>query len=219
MKRIQALGLAVASVLAAGSAHASFVYIDTAAPNRQSFSITARNNDFATQLGQAGVSNFNLGASLGTSAPGSVTIDYFGKEAVFTNSFQWAGRTLATTGSGRTDSWSARNLGTFGVGSGLLDFAFCTSGGNVSGPAVAPTCYSNRGEDSTPIGSPQSIGSWIVNGTTAWLLFDDGGAGPDDNHDDMIVRLTYQVPEPATLGLLALGLLGAGGTLRRRTRA
>ena len=59
-------------------------------------------------------------------------------------------------------------------------------------------------------------------GTTLWVALDDGGAGPDDNHDDMVVRLsilgpgTFQVPDGgATLTLLGCALMGLGA-LRRR---
>jgi hypothetical protein len=58
-------------------------------------------------------------------------------------------------------------------------------------------------------------------GNSAWLFWDDSGAGPDDNHDDMIIRAVFtpatSVPEPGTLAPFGLGLLGIG--LARRKKA
>jgi hypothetical protein len=56
-------------------------------------------------------------------------------------------------------------------------------------------------------------------GYSALIAFDDGGAGPDDNHDDHVSRITVaraSVPEPTTLLLSALGLFGTAAAFRRR---
>ncbi len=47
------------------------------------------------------------------------------------------------------------------------------------------------------------------------LYIDDSGAGPDYDHNDMIVSVSA-VPEPTTLLLLGLGMAGAGVIRRRR---
>lgn len=49
----------------------------------------------------------------------------------------------------------------------------------------------------------------VISGNQVWLAFDDGGAGPDHDYDDMFLYLgAHEVPEPGTLSLLSLGLVG-----------
>ena len=78
----------------------------------------------------------------------------------------------------------------------------------------------NAQNDGLGLNYRQSI-AYSVSGNTAWLFWDDSGAGPDDNHDDMIIKAVFTpkaVPEPATLGLFGLGLLGVWAGSRRRLR-
>ena len=210
-KIIAAAGL----LLTACTAHANFVLLDS--DGSSSGAAVSTDNDFRNSLAAAGVSQYTLGASLATDMAGMVTFYYYGAEAGFANAFAAGDLAMQTALATRASSFAApREIGSMAVGTGLLDFGFCA----FSASRIEVGCLSNAQNDRG--GLAQSIGM-NIQGSTAWLLWDDSGLARDADHDDLLVKAVFtpraSVPEPGSLALFGLGLIGVGLGTRRRPGA
>ena len=139
------------------------------------------------------------------SANATLTFTFMGKEAAYNNQLV-IGNSLAFDNN---------------ASPGTTSVTFAANAGS------APFLFRNPGNLDANNGGAVAAGIEIafvrVSDTVFYALFDDGGAGPDRDFDDMVVRISnppLAAPLPAALPLFATGL-GALGLLgwRRKRKA
>lgn len=167
------------------------------------------NNDFKDELADIGLYNWtDVGAAVSLSSAAKLKFEFLAREASFNNTFKTSTLTFTSPGPSFIN-WSAEQLiGTQSYGAGAItDWKF-----------VRP--------DNTAFGTgTQQFGIFLPRGfktgdtfssKVLYLGFDDTGAGPDDNHDDLILRVSV-VPEPATWAMMIAGFGLVGVAVRRRS--
>ena len=156
-----------------------------------------------------------------------VTFSLVFAESGYENTLNTPGGKLTEKGPGGTGAAQSGSVSflVWGGGPTLLDFWFSTPNQiNIVNDANVAD-----GSNTNPLrsffvsfcegGSPVPDCSNPKSGDRGFLLFDDSGAGPDDNHDDWVgtFRATAVPDGGMTIALLGLGLAGIE-VIRRRAR-
>jgi len=141
------------------------------------------------------------GGKLYSSGKTTIEFSFVGSEAANTNEF-YVGSNLVFSNKNST----LPGVFTFTFDEGFLDFAFKTTAHGGSTQMV------NNADN---VSDESTVNFFVATfsekkGSGLFLAFDDQvDSSDDDNHDDLVVKVReVSVPEPGTLALMGLGLVG-----------
>lgn len=146
--------------------------------------------------GVAGVIGGNLSATAGT-----YEYTFIGFEAGFSDFFTAPGNSFHNQTTAAGTSFQIAHAG----GTLLFDFL------------VQHTLEDVNNGFNNPPGTHPNFFLGDAGGGGVYIALDDGGAGPDDNHDDLVVLVReVGIPEPASLALFGAALAGLALIRRRK---
>lgn len=217
----------VATMAMAGSAAASLVIEswNESNPGALTAGTIGKRNDALGVLGLSSLGGY-YGSQIRLTSDATVTYTLFGFEASYENKFVSGGGTFDTEAYAGNKNFDTAGLASFtqSASAGLLDFSFLTHNGRKS------IVNGNENINNFGLGgvrNPDFFASIAgnpsgVSGKSVWLFLDDLGAGPDDDHDDLVVRIDLSsvplaaVSLPAGALLMGTGIAGLGMVRRRR---